>query len=410
MESPDDTPSSRSSIVALDAEYDVAILGAGPVGLAMAIELSRLGLTALVLDRRPPPAEDPRLRAQLLVARAGDLANLEHVGIDIDDPRLVSVLATRCERDVASGRAIVGDVVEPPLERTTDLWELAAQRPLALLPIGRLQQALAARAQALGAVVRHLCEVTRLRRHNRVVSLVCADGTSVRAALAIVATGASRALVDAAIDAPVQSGPAQRLIAGVFDVATDEARWTRLELLLPGTSRRVRCTLLETATDADAGTALLVDPRLVDGTPEQVFHAAFRGVTRVLGLDHAPVRAAPQVFATAATSLSRRVVAGDGRAPVLVAGDAAQTGHVFSGQTCFVNVALALDLCAQLRHARDALRDRKVNAPPLVKALTRIGNLSETAASVLAHGSQRHQVVHAAGEWALAGVARVPPA
>ena len=73
-------------------EFDVAIIGAGPVGLALAIELARLELAVLVIDRRPPPELDPRLRPQLLVAREGDLANLDALGVDIRDPQLVSLL------------------------------------------------------------------------------------------------------------------------------------------------------------------------------------------------------------------------------------------------------------------------------------------------------------------------------
>ena len=67
----------------LPTEYfDVAIIGAGPVGLAIAIELARLDLTTIVVDRRPPPADDSGLRPQLLVARSGDLANLAHLGVE----------------------------------------------------------------------------------------------------------------------------------------------------------------------------------------------------------------------------------------------------------------------------------------------------------------------------------------
>jgi len=391
-----------------DGHHDLAVIGAGPVGLAAAIELSRLGLTVIVLDRRPPPDEDAGLRPQLLVARAGDLANLDHVGVDVDDRSLVSMLATRREADLASGRSSTGEATVPRdlLHRTTDLRELAGQPPLALVPIGALQRALAARAVALGATLRYRCEVTRLRRHARTVSLLCRDGTSVRAAMAVIATGASRALVEAVVRTPVVSGPAQRLVAGVFEHAGERAAWTRLELPVPGVTRPVRCTLLETPVEAGAGTALLVDGRLADRAGDGRLRACFAATARALGLGGAAVRVAPQVFTTAATSLPRRFVAGDGRAPVLITGDAAQTGHVFSGQTCFVNLALALDLCRQLRHARAALCDRKVNAAPLLAALTRFGNLSAVGAEVLARGSQRHLASHPPGGWALAGVAR----
>src|SRR5262249_45182384 len=82
----------------LPPEVDLAIVGAGPVGLALAIELSRLELTTLVVDRRPPPAEDA-LRPQMLVARAGDLAHLARLGVDLD---VVSMLTARCQTDAVS--------------------------------------------------------------------------------------------------------------------------------------------------------------------------------------------------------------------------------------------------------------------------------------------------------------------
>jgi 2-polyprenyl-6-methoxyphenol hydroxylase-like FAD-dependent oxidoreductase len=93
-------------------EHDVAIVGAGPVGLAIAIELARLGLDVLVLDRRPPLARDARARPQLLVARSGDLAHLARLGVDVRDENLVSLLATRSERDLASGTVVTGEVRE----------------------------------------------------------------------------------------------------------------------------------------------------------------------------------------------------------------------------------------------------------------------------------------------------------
>jgi hypothetical protein len=96
----------------------------------------------------------------------------------------------------------------------------------------------------------------------------------------------------------------------------------------------------------------------------------------------------------------------DGRAPILVAGDAAQTGHVFSGQTCFVNLALALRLCEELRQAKRAVTDRKVNDPTLARAFGRYNAQSEIGAAILARSSARHYAAHQPGAWALAGVAR----
>lgn len=384
--------------------YDSIIIGAGPVGLAIAIELARRDLRTLVLDRRPPLASDAHVRPQLLVARAGDLAALTHLGLDIDDPWLVSWLATRTEADLASGRSVRGDVLAPraALTRPTDLWALARQPPLALVPIGRLQLHLLDQAERAGADVRYGCEVTRLRRHARFVSLTCADGTTETAAIAIVATGAARALTSKLLGTPITDAPDQRLLAGVFAVSGEQATWLRVELPVAGLPHPVRCTMLQTPT---AGTALLVDPQLGgEASPEQL-HRCFDAAATSTGLAGAPYLAAPQVFVTAVSTVAKRSLAGDGRAPVVIAGDAAQTGHVFSGQTCFVNLALALGLCDQLASAKAALVDRTVAAPALLRALGRYDRQSEIGAAILAQASRRHAMAHAAGNWALAGVA-----
>jgi len=178
-------------------EYDLAIIGAGPVGLAIAIEATRHGLATLVVDRRPSPFADAGVRPQLLVARAGDLANLEHLGIAIGDSWLVTRLATRVERDLVYNRTLRGDVHPSQLATArVDLWTLAAQPPIALVPIGRLQQVLLAAAQTRGVTVLYEREITQLRRHALAVSLRDATGASARAAIAVIATGA---------DAPVAS-------------------------------------------------------------------------------------------------------------------------------------------------------------------------------------------------------------
>jgi len=392
----------------MERTYDVAIVGAGPVGLALAIELSRNGLATIVLDRRPPLTQDASARPQLLVARTGDLAHLAHLGVDIDDETLVSILATRTERDAASGRSITADVV--PLrstpERPRDLWELAAQTPRALIPIGRLQAALLARARTSGADVVYGCEVTRLRRHAREVSLVCASGVSIVAGLAIIATGAGRSSITSILRGLDAAPVAPRLIAGVLSVGGDRGRWVRAEVPSATGTPPLRCTLLQTASASGAGTALLVDPQLAATAGEEQLLGCFEQAARALGVAGAPYRVAPLVFATGVTTATRRFVAGDNRAPVVIAGDAAQTGHVFSGQTCFVNVALALGLAEQLARARRAITERAVSSPSLARALATYERQSEAGAALLALASRRHHQRHAPGAWALASVAR----
>jgi len=395
-------------IAIFSLEYDLAIVGAGPVGLALAIESSRLGLNTLILDRRPPLTEDAKVRPQLLVARSGDLAHLARLGLDLDDPRVVSPLASRCEGDLASGRTVRGEVLAsrgPELPR--DLWELASQPPHALVPIGRLQQALLARALAHGATIAYGCDVIRVRRHARNVSLQCADGANVRAAMVVIATGAARPLIASILrDTQVFEGVQRRLIAGLFTTTGQHARWARVELPVRGFDEPVRTTLLQTSEQAGAGTALLVDPRIAGTASLDRLHQGFATAAQAHGLDGVPYLAAPQVFTTSATALGHRFIGGDGRAPIVIAGDAAQTGHVFSGQTCFVNVALALKLADQLRAAREALVDRRVNAPELLHALRAYDAQSALGAAILARASHRHTTAHRAGAWALAGVAR----
>jgi 2-polyprenyl-6-methoxyphenol hydroxylase-like FAD-dependent oxidoreductase len=381
-------------------ELDVAIIGAGPVGLALAIELSRAGFSTLVVDRRPPLDEDT-IRPQLLVARLGDLANLDSLGIDVHDETLISPLATRCEGDLASGQTIRGEVAVPALPtRSSDLLLLARQPPLALVPIGALQQALLAQARKQGVTVFYNCEVTRLRRHARMVSLACSDGTTARAAIAIVATGAARSLIEPT--RLVGGFVPQRMIGGVFAGGSDRGRWIRVELPVPGFRDPTRCTVLQTPEQS----AILVDTQVAGVTTDEQLHHCFDVAARVHGLAGVPYRVEPQAFTTAITEVANRYVAGDGRAPVVIAGDAAQTGHVFSGQTCFINMALAIRLGDLLRGSRAAIVDRKPTAPRLLDALARYDAQSKTGASLLARASRRHIERHAAGAWALAGVAR----
>ncbi|MBL0214824.1 MAG: hypothetical protein IPQ07_13185 [Myxococcales bacterium] len=381
------------------------------MGLALAIETARLGLTTLVLDRRPPLATDAQVRPQLLVARAGDLAHLARLGVDLEDPRVVSRLHSRCEGDLASGRTVRGEIVGAAAGQVPalpgDLWALASQPPLALVPIGRLQQALLARALVHGATVAYGCEVTRLRRHARSVSLQCADGTTARAAMAVIATGAARPLIATILrDATPIEGVQRRLIGALFATGAKRGQWIRVELPVRGFDEPVRCTVLQTPEESGAGTALLVDPRIA-GTPSlERLHQGFATAAQAHGLAGAPCIVPPMVFTTAATTLPHRFIGGDGRAPIVIAGDAAQTGHVFSGQTCFINVALALGLADQLREARGAIVDRVVNAPELLHALQRYDAQSAIGASILARASHRHTTGHRAGAWALAGVAR----
>lgn len=390
----------RTSL-AVHAHYDIAIVGAGPVGLAVAVELARRDIAVVVLDRRPPLGDDPGARPQLLVARAGDLAHLAQLGIELADRAVISPLSTRTERDFASGVIVAGELRSDETLPTpvTTLWELSRQRPIALVPIARLQQALVQQAIAAGASVFYDTEAIRVRRHARAVSIRyrrLGHTGSLRATVAIIATGAP----------PVKASATRRLIAGVFAIAGDRARWVRAELPLAGFAQPIRCTMLQTSVATAAGTAMLIDPQLAPDAPAEQLHAAYRATAHALELAGAPELAAPQLFTTGVSAIEQRYAGGDGRAPLVIAGDAAQTGHVFSGQTCFVNLTLGLRLGSELARAKAALTDRAVAAPALLGALARYQQASQIGAAILAAASQRHHQALPPGAWALAGIAR----
>jgi 2-polyprenyl-6-methoxyphenol hydroxylase-like FAD-dependent oxidoreductase len=291
-------------------------------------------------------------------------------------------------------------------DKVEHIGSLASQPPIALVPIAKLQASLLARAQALGAEVLYECDVVRLRRHAREVSLLCQGGDSVRATMAIVATGAARPLIANLLREPASVLPEHKLIAGVFAVGGDRGRWVRVEVPVAGHLEAVRCTLLQTPTHSGSGTAVLIDPRLGSTASDDQLRACFDGAVRELGLEGAPYLHEPAVFTSTVSEVPRRLIGGDNRAPVVIAGDAAQTGHVFSGQTCFINVALALGLCEGLRKAKRAITEHAIEAPQLARAFSTYASESATGAWLLAQASARHTTRHAPGAWALAGIAQ----
>lgn len=378
-------PHSRNRVRKGDL-YDVVVVGAGPVGLAVASELARMGFDVLVLDRRPPLHDDPKRRPQLLVARRGDLAGLHHLGVDIFDDSLVCQLAEREHGRPATGWSSCVEV--EPIEHVPELprhvSRLAGQSPVALIPIGALQQALLARAQHHGAEVRYRRSVTRVLRHARAASVRLDGGAPVRAKLVVIATGAARSLVGVEPNAATT----RQMIGGVFDVTGDYGRWLRLEVPVRGYRAPVRCTMLQTDHESGAGTALLVDaPKGVDPTTTQL-QRFFVEAANECGLSGNDYLVAPQPFGTAVTSVDRRVISDDNRAPVVIVGDAAQTGHVFSGMNCFVNLSLAIELCRLLEKRSGDLRPSTVR-----ERLSSYEIQSRIGAGILHEVSQEH--VHA---------------
>src|SRR5262249_26226938 len=152
----------------------------------------------------------------------------------------------------------------------------------------------------------------------------------------------------------------------------------------------------QTSEASSAGTGVLVEPQLASPTAEQL-DEAFDLAARAYGLAGTSFLVEPQVFPTAVSALTRRYVAGDNRAPVIIAGDAAQTGHVFSGQTAFVNLALALSLAHRLATVRTAIANREVTNAHLLAELEGYDAESASGALLLANASTRHYNMHRGG-------------
>src|SRR3712207_2345766 len=122
---------------------DVAIVGAGPTGLALACELRLAGLSCMVLERR---TEEPNItRAFAVHARTLELLDARGIADDLV-PRGVPV------REIA-----------PAPGASLNLRELDSRYPMILIaPQSGTEKVLEARVKALGVHVAYGTEVTGL--------------------------------------------------------------------------------------------------------------------------------------------------------------------------------------------------------------------------------------------------------
>jgi 2-polyprenyl-6-methoxyphenol hydroxylase-like FAD-dependent oxidoreductase len=260
------------------------------------------------------------------------------------------------------------------------------------VPIGALQLTLLELATDLDVSVRYDAEIVKVHRHRWGCSLQLADGPSLRAGLAIVTTGAGRALVDAPA---FIVGGFRRLIGGVFIDSAEAGQWVRMELPVSGFRQPIRFTALY---GGPIGTALIVDGPLSSSHSDRSLRSFFRLVAEHLKLDE--LAADPLIFRTQVSALTRRTIEGDGKAPVIIAGDAAQTGHVFTGQVGMFNLALGLRLAELLDGARTEIVQRAWADPALLNALERYDRRSDLVATVFRQSSAPHLERRGLGQWA----------
>ncbi|MCB5179078.1 FAD-dependent oxidoreductase [Streptomyces antimicrobicus] len=168
---------------ALPARTEVAVVGAGPTGLALAVTLAEAGVDFVLLDRQ---ADIPRTsRAGVVHART--LEVLQELGC----------AAELVERGLPVGRFTVRDGRRTLLH--ADFGGLPTAYPYALMaPQYETEDVLRARLRALGGEIHRPYEVTGVVQDPDGVTLTTADGRTLRAAYAVGADGMHSVVREAA--------------------------------------------------------------------------------------------------------------------------------------------------------------------------------------------------------------------
>jgi 2-polyprenyl-6-methoxyphenol hydroxylase-like FAD-dependent oxidoreductase len=160
--------------VSLRSETRVVVVGAGPVGLSLAIDLARQGIECRILDRNPEPVRESRAIA--IQARTLEV----FAAMGVVDSVLAAGQRIHGANIVAEGRRILH----------FNFDELSSPYPFAIdLPQSETERLLAARLAELGVRVERPVEVTSLNQDAAGVSVHTWD-SSIRADYAVGCDGA----------------------------------------------------------------------------------------------------------------------------------------------------------------------------------------------------------------------------
>lgn len=140
----------------MESQHTIVIVGAGPTGLALGIELKRLGISSLILDRLETGANTSRAaaihaRTLEVLEASGATSELLKYGIAVDTLRI---------RD------------QNRLLASVSFKNLKTKYPFVLTcPQDRTESILSKRLQELGGSVHRPCEVVAIRPENNGVEL-----------------------------------------------------------------------------------------------------------------------------------------------------------------------------------------------------------------------------------------------
>ncbi|MFK0255853.1 FAD-dependent oxidoreductase [Streptomyces sp. NPDC090445] len=166
--------------LSLPARTDVAIVGAGPTGLALAVTLAEAGVDFVLLDRQAEGANTSR--AGVVHARTLEVFD------ELDPSGALS--AELIGRGIPVSRFRIRDGARPVATLSFDGLRRRTAHPYALMvPQYETEAVLLARLRALGGDVHRPYEVTGVTQDADGVTLTTADGQTLRAGRAVGADG-----------------------------------------------------------------------------------------------------------------------------------------------------------------------------------------------------------------------------
>jgi 3-(3-hydroxy-phenyl)propionate hydroxylase len=312
----------------MDAIHDVAVIGAGPVGLTLALGLARRGVNAIVLERDVDTAEHSRAPAiwpptQRILAELGVLDSLLDTGI---------VVRRLTLHDADRG----GTLLTLPIE---ELADETAHAQLVIVPQSRTERLLCQAVQAAGTEVRFGAEAVEVVQDSTGVTVRYRTGGGEKELRAYFVAGCDGA-----------SSRVRELIGASFDGVTYDARAALADLRLAGHDdlafpRLTTRPTLAIAIRIDAALWRLILP--IAAGDERPLD------TRVADAARALLPAPGETVWQSEFRLHRRISSTLANGRIVLAGDAAHLNSPVGGQGMNAGMADAAALADALA---DALR------------------------------------------------------